>query len=527
MSGNNTKMPKGGYCLQITRKKLFSLWMALLLLFIGVSLGVYGWMEWQSDNPAREYMEYIKIAIGWGGAFVFITMGMWTAYISVRDAFFPQKSELANSIRSQLPYPDAAPGVLELFAMVDRDIEANGQWFEKVAVGKEWVLAEKASYIPRIRVFFGRDEIRTHRSGERVNTSRILELHILDDRRQHQITTLHNPKELQALLDCISLRAPDALRRPYSEYISWIQKSDMEWENMLREYRVRQGERDMAAFQSGGGDTGINQNMILTYSDGSVTSRVTPDLIRKALEDCLRQGEGTFSLSAGCPVEREGFRYVEMECFAGCYEYEEDFEDLSFQEMEKFGEAELFLKMTSTKDAGKAVQSGRVCQMDIPSAEGILEAWIRGEIPNMKDGEATPLFMEQEQPKKREMIPPNLGLMSPAGVFQSHDRFTLEDVAVAAEGLVDGSYQMVDLTLPGGYLWMRIHAGDASDGRCKVLVTRADTDKLRYFRNQCTHRQASDWLNAFAKGTFQPDWKEWKDYTRKAEKEYKKQRGGK
>jgi len=100
------------------------------------------------------------------------------------------------------------------------------------------VLAEKASYIPRIRVFFGRDEIRTHRSGERVNTSRILELHILDDRRQHQITILHNPKELQALLDCISLRAPDALRRPYSEYISWIQKSDMEWENMLREYRA-------------------------------------------------------------------------------------------------------------------------------------------------------------------------------------------------------------------------------------------------------------------------------------------------
>ena len=69
---------------------------------------------------------------------------------------------------------------------------------------------------------------------------------------------------------------------------------------------------------------------------------------------------------------------------------------------------------------------------------------------------------------------------------------------------------------------MRIHAGDASDGRCKMLVTRADTDKLRYFRNQCNHRQAADWLNAFAKGTFQPDWKEWKDYTRKAEKEYKK-----
>ena len=34
---------------------------------------------------------------------------------------------LAKSIRSQLPYPDEAPPVEELFAMVDRDIQANGQ----------------------------------------------------------------------------------------------------------------------------------------------------------------------------------------------------------------------------------------------------------------------------------------------------------------------------------------------------------------------------------------------------------------
>ena len=42
----------------------------------------------------------------------------------------------------------------ELFAIVDKDIRENGQWFDKVAVGKEWVLGDMASYIPRIRVFF-------------------------------------------------------------------------------------------------------------------------------------------------------------------------------------------------------------------------------------------------------------------------------------------------------------------------------------------------------------------------------------
>ena len=111
------------------------------------------------------------------------------------------------------------------------------------------MLGDQASFIPRIRVFFGRDETTTRRRGERMITTRILELHILDDRRQHQMTTLRKPRELRALLECISLRAPDALCRPYREYASWCQKSDTEWEDMLREYRVKQGEREMADFK--------------------------------------------------------------------------------------------------------------------------------------------------------------------------------------------------------------------------------------------------------------------------------------
>ena len=93
---------------------------------------------------------------------------------------------------------------------------------------------------------------------------------------------------------------------------------------------------------------------------------------------------------------------------------------------------------------------------------------------------------------------------------------------MAARGLQDGSYQTVDLTLPGGYLWMRVQGGDKSDGRCRIFVTRADPDRLRCFRNLCTHRQAAGWLMEFARGTFRPDWKEWKDYTSTAQKVFKK-----
>ncbi len=515
---NNPDMPQGGYCLEKTRKQLSSLGIAAIVLILGAFCLIYMWIMFQEGTDGWEIMDYVKMMVGGIGGLLFFLCGVYTAYISVRDAFWPEKSTLARSIRSQMPYPDAAPGIAELFAMVDKDIQENGQWFDKVAVGKEWVLGDEASYIPRIRVFFGRDEIRTRRNGNHTNTSRILELHILDDRRQHQITTLRNPRELQALLDCISLRAPDALRRPYGEYDKWIGKSDMEWENMLREYRVKQGNREMAAFQMGSQDAGINQNVTFTGPDGSVTSRVTPDLIHQTLLECLRDGEGTFSLALGCPIEQYNVRYVEMECFAAFYEDLEDIENVSPEDMIELGEAELFLKTTATGEAGKNLYSGHVLETDIRTAEEILNGWIKGVIPNMAGWTATPMWQKQEQEKRREVPPPHLALLAPSGVFQSHDRFTIEDVEVAAEGLVDGSYQMVELVLTGGYLLMRINGGNKMDGRCTVSVTRPDGEKLRFFENQCTHRQAAAWLLEFAKGHFEPNWKEWKDITRRTER---------
>jgi hypothetical protein len=516
---NNPDMPEGGYCLEKTRKRLSSLGIAVIALFLGFCVAVYIWMTLQEDRSYWESMEYVKLAVGGAGGLALLLCGIYTAYTSVRDAFWPEKSTLARSIRSQLPYPDSAPGVKELFAIVDKDIRENGQWFDKVAVGKEWVLGDMASYIPRIRVFSGRDEIRTHRSQSHTNTSRILELHILDDRKQHLIMNMGNPRELQALLDCISLRAPDALRRPYNEFGKWQGKSDMEWENMLREYRVKQGNREMAAFQPRNQDAAVNQNMTLTGPDGSVTSRVTPDLIHQTLLKCLRDGEGTFSLVPGCPIEQYNVRYVELECFATFYEDLEGIEEPSAEDMIELGEAELFLKTTATGEAGKNLYSGHILETDIRTAEEILKDWFQGVIPNMKGWQATPMWEKKEQEKRREVPPPHLALMSPSGVFQSHDRFTIEDVEVASEGLVDGSYQMVELVLTGGYLLMRIDGGNKMDGRCTVTVTRPDGATLRFFKNQCTHRQAAAWLLEFAQGKFAPNWNEWKDCTRQAERD--------
>lgn len=69
-----------------------------------------------------------------------LLIGVCMSVVAVRDAFFPAKSKLARSIRAQLPFPDEAPGMAELFAMVDNDLAQNGMWFGPVGVGKEWVL---------------------------------------------------------------------------------------------------------------------------------------------------------------------------------------------------------------------------------------------------------------------------------------------------------------------------------------------------------------------------------------------------
>lgn len=525
-------MPENGYCMEKVHARLAKLGWAALFLFIGACLLIYGGVMLAEGTEGWGFEEYMKEVVGLGGGALFLLVGVWTAFTSVRDAFFPEKSTLAKSIRAQLPYQGEGPGVAELFAMVDRDIEANGQWFDKIAVGKEWILGEEASYIPRIRLFFGRDEIVTrHRGNGGTQTSRILELYILDDLRRAQIHTMRSPSELEAILNCISLRAPGALLRPYREYADWNgSKSEMEWENMLREFRVRQGEQELREFQ-GLGREGESQNLTLHGMDGSATSRVTSDLVRKTLRECLKEGNGDFSLTAGCPLESFGRRFGALECTI--YDYGEDWDDYDeydgYDEEDDFqdakdteGDVEIELLLTvAPGQPGEPSQEGMLWHgTDERKAEEILLAWVRGEVPNLQGWESVRLnrkSMPDRQPG-RKVPPAHLALMTVAGVFQSHNTFTLEDVQVGAEGLTDGTYQSVDLTLRGGYLWMRVQVGDKTDGRCQVFVTRADEDKLRFFKTRCTHRQAAEWLMEFAQGKFSPNWKEWKDYTRQAEK---------
>ena len=509
-------MPAGGWCRQRTRGRISLLLWATLFLIIAVLLfGVFFYLR-PMDRTYWDTGDYALFYASCPVGVAFLAACAWAAYTGIRDAFFPEKSALAKSIRAQLPFPDEAPPVDKLFAMVDNDIRDNGLWFDNVAVGREWVLGEKASYIPRIRAVFGRDEIQRRHTGKTTTTTRIIQVYIIDDRRQVQVSDLKNPNELPMLLDCLKLRAPDALFRPYAQFVNYNSMDDSEWDAVERDYRNRKAKRATSAVQAA---QHPEQSMVLTFHDGSATSRVTADLVRRTLRDAIRQAqeddEYFFNLTPGRPPERDGVRWSGMQCAVFGSQLDENRDRV-------YGLWIYLVLVPVSGPDGKPVRNSMELFCTPEQAETILLSWLRGEVPDLRSWEEIDLAgMKVSYTKPQtsaQSYPPKLVLLSAAGAGQSHERFTREDVEVGADGIVNGEYQQVDLTLPGGYLWIQVKTGDKTDGRCTVTATWPDGEVLRYFTAKCTHRQAAAWLMDYHDGKLRPGGADWRDVTKKMTK---------
>ena len=241
MRWNQGRQPAGNYCLRRTRGRLSLLVWAALLLVLGGAAALLLPGYWAQDRAGWEGKEYFTLilcaALAVGGPLAALGLG----YAGIRDAFFPGKSKLARSIRAQLPYPEEAPPVGELFGMVDRDILEQGEWFGRLAIGSQWVLGDQVSFLPRVRGVFSRDERRTHRSGGRVRTSRTIQLWLVDDRQQCQCTDLRSPDQLQGALDCLRRRLPDAVFGRYgsAEYDRLVYADEEEAQRQELDYRRR------------------------------------------------------------------------------------------------------------------------------------------------------------------------------------------------------------------------------------------------------------------------------------------------
>lgn len=490
---NNPHGAEEGYCLSRTRQRLFRLIWALLVLLLSAGMLVMlivGLKHSRTDWGTTDYV--ILVSCGIGGP-LFLLGGFLLACTAIRDAFFPAQSALAKSIRNQLPYPEEAPPAEELFAMVDRDLEENGQWFGPVGVGREWVLGDEANRIGRIRGIFTVNELRRNAPGAGPRNVRSLELVLVDDRWKQTRTTFRDLKDLQAAAECLSLRVPEARRGDKRQLSDFWSMDEIGREAFEREFQQKRNRRATEAAQrealSGG-----PQDMILKRRGGDVTSRVTPALVTEILEHCLKGEETGFELTPTRPVSGGGRTFRSLDCL--------------IQE-ESAGEPKVLL-LLEISPSGQEENLALALTTDPRRAEEILQGWLRREVPELTGWELRRLYVAPQPAQPRRASQAKLALVYASGAAETHTTFTEEDVQAAAEGIVDGTYQIADLTHPSGYMWIRVTAGDRTDGRCTVEATRPEGQALALYITKMPPKEAAAWLTGYPRGEFLPGVRDWK-----------------
>ena len=358
------------FCLQRTRGRLTGLIPAALLIAGGAFCLYFFYLGQTLPGEVERLDDQMRIFyhlcpfLGAGA----VLIGLFLAYRSLRDALRPEKSALAQSIRDQLPYPDEAPPVKELFAMVDRDLRENGLWCGRLGIGKEWVLGDQVSRIPRIRGVFSRSERHTRRAGKRTIVTYLYEVWIVDDRRERQVTALRSQQELDDAMDCLRRRVPAAVFGTYNsrEYNDLIYTKEEEQQYAQeRAYRQRAARFEEQRRRE---QEEKAQNQVLTLPDGSVTSRITPEDLRQLLLRPGRTGEESpFQLVPGVPIQGEHGAFSRLVCLPG-----------GFQEPVRI----LLEEYSGTP--GVPGQYAWAGDLSAGEAETVLRNWLRGELPTLE-----------------------------------------------------------------------------------------------------------------------------------------------
>ncbi len=487
---NNPHGQAEGYCLSRTRKRLTWLIWALLVLAAGGALLYLLPIGLQQDRTYWDTGDYATLAFCGIGGPLLVIGGLYLAYAAIRDAFFPAKSALAKSIRSQLPYPEEAPPVEELFAMVDADLRENGRWFGPVGVGREWVLGDSVNRIDRIRGIFVVNEIHQHHTQTGVRTRRDMELVLIDDRWQRTVTSFKSLKDLQAAAEYLRLQVPEAAWGSNGQNMDFWTMDESAREDFERGFRQRQALRASKEVRqealSGG-----PQDMILRRRGGEVTSRVTASLVEELLDRCLDGAESGFELTPTRPLEAQGRTLRSLDCL-----------------VQEGGKVLLLLEL-APRPGEENLALAR--SADRRETLAVLTAWLRREAPDLGGWDLRRLYQASEftrlQPRQSHA---RLSLVCASGAAENHTNFTEEDIQVAAEGIVDGTYQLVDLTRPEGYLWIRVTAGDRSDARCTVEAARPGGPNLEFYITKMPPREAAAWLTGYPRGRYLPGGGDWK-----------------
>ena len=493
------------YC---RRRCISSIWTGLgglALLLLG-AVGTAAFWQELTTGWEREPFETAALV---GGLIFLLVIGIILCYVGIQNVFFPEKSALACSIRSQLPYPDEAPGWEELFAMVDRDLAAGRQWFGRFCIGKEWTFGDTAMRIDRIRGIFHKMERHHHRGRHSRTTTYTYHLVLIDDRGNEQEHLLQNEDQMMNACRAVWERTPNAVCGGMEEYNRFVKRSEEQKQLFEQQFEKKESERLAAA------ENQRAQRTVFTLPDGEVTSRVTPALLAKTVKE-LRPDEWILLAPTETVMTRKGA--VEK---IGCICLGEGYGvDLFFKT-----EPAVILQRVLSRQDTLEVLTGFLKNRFLPSD---LENWKPAQVVQVR------------RSRPAEGRPIELYAFSTMRGPCEYDRFERADVEIWLGDLARRRCKTVQVTY--GPLFMRVEAGDENDGRATVSLTKPEEKELRFFTTKASDRQAKEWMLAFYDrliryvGQAAPGWeekfyedfppinlKEWKDDTRRMQREIKKQ----
>lgn len=400
--------------------------------------------------------------------------------------------------------------------MVDRDLAAGANWFEKVGIGREWVLGDEASYIPNIRGVYRRHEIH-YRSGG--GNRHITQLLIVDHRQKSQITDMMDYRELDAAVQCLRLRAPAAAFGDYNDYLKIIGCSQDDWDRREHDFRLRQGK--LAERAATPAAAGVAAGFALTRIDGQRTSQVTGELVAQQVE-ALQNGQG-ITLNPTPPIP------------AGMGEIGPGItEELMALNCVRHGDGSLWLvAILKTTNSSLPMRGFGMIGVEKERAlEVLLRLLETRQAPDVF-GEGWQAVQVQAAPEQEaaQRQAPYLNITDGAGASRKYERFSQRDVELAAQKVADGSYREAILWLPPRLIML--DAGDKNDARATIQISLPLKGAFRTFREKTSGRQAAEWFVGCLGGQLPEGFQQWKEVTKEWERriekleKQKKKSGGK
>lgn len=234
---------------------------------------------------------------------------------------------------------------------------------------------------------------------------------------------------------------------------------------------------------------------IVMTSSGEANSPITIPFIEWELKDCWKEGVGGLILRPNQPVQDGArvFRALEASIFSRGRSSEKI--SLTFE----------YMPAVDGDDQG--IQQN----MDFEQAMNIIQDFLMHKLPDTSGWR----LVEVIDPVPGKPVPPNvqMTLLLKDGTSQTqttYETFSRETIDAAMKGLMDGSYQSVQLTMRMKSLWIRAKSANAEKKKCIIEATRPDTPINSFFTKEMTTNEASAWLIGYTDESFLPVRNEWK-----------------